>query len=197
MEGSASLDDLEFNRALQGSEGVDVNYTSRIRIQYLTAQSTTLVTQTQFADAKAAALMTLSGLLMFRGPAGLDREQTPDFLLMLALIFNAACLVACILAIIPRFGPAAFNPKLYGSERFSWLSLSHPANGAGDYPEFMRTSEVSQLVLSQSRANQASAVVLRRKFRILRLAFILGICSVLAIGLEWLASAAGIAIPGF
>ena len=48
------LDDISLDPNLAGSEGVDLNYISRIRVQYLFAQSQMLMNQMQFADAKAA-----------------------------------------------------------------------------------------------------------------------------------------------
>ena len=61
------LDDLELNIALEGCEGLDVNYVSRIRAQYLFIQHQTMITQMQFADAKAAALIALVGVAAVRG----------------------------------------------------------------------------------------------------------------------------------
>lgn len=186
MRGENSLDTIDLGTSISSNEGLDVNYASRIRIQYLTAQSTVLVTQTQFADAKAAALMTLSGLLMFRGPAGFSQSLLADPFLITSLLLNIGCLVACITALIPRVRREAQTPGHYASERFSWLALSHPTTPAEAYPDFVRSAEVSQLVLSQARANQASARVLRQKFTVLRFAFLLGICSIFAIGLQWI-----------
>ncbi|MBY8975500.1 hypothetical protein KHP62_06765 [Rhodobacteraceae bacterium NNCM2] len=180
------LDQLDLGQSIASHEGVDVNYASRIRSQYLIAQSTVLVTQTQFADAKAAALMTLSGLLMFRGPAGFSKTFVADPMVILSLAFNFACLVACILAIIPRIRADARQAALYGVERFSWLSLSTPSANLVPYCDFMRRSEVSQLIISQARANQASAHVLRKKFQILRVAFILGLLTIATIATQWL-----------
>ncbi len=183
------LDRLNLDEPITSDEGLDVNYTSRIRSQYLIAQSTVLVTQTQFADAKATALMTLSGLLMFRGPVRLGSDMTGDPLLLLSLGFNLACLVSCILAVIPRIRAAPQDASFYGVERFSWIALSLPADDDPPYSEFMRTAQVSQLIMSQARANQASAHVLRKKFRILRIAFLLGLATILAIALQWIVTA--------
>ena len=66
------LESLPLDLRLQGSEGLDVNHASRLRMQFLVGQQASLVTQTQFADAKAAALMTLMGLVALNGPVRID-----------------------------------------------------------------------------------------------------------------------------
>ena len=48
---------IDLNLPLQGSEGLDSNYASRIRSQYLFAQNQAMVAQSQFADAKAGAIL--------------------------------------------------------------------------------------------------------------------------------------------
>ncbi|MEM9045034.1 MAG: hypothetical protein AAGC81_10075 [Pseudomonadota bacterium] len=190
MHGKNSLDSLDFGRSTESQEGVDLSHMARTRVQYLAAQSGTLVTQTQFADAKAAALMTLSGLLLFRGPAGLTEDLATAPLLLFALALNAACVIACIWTLIPRVRPQGRAPELYGVERFSWVALSDGVANEEDFPEFMRTAQVSQLILSQARANQAVAKVLKQKFKVLRGAFLLGSASIAVIALHW-------AIKGF
>ncbi|MEM8791271.1 MAG: hypothetical protein AAGE80_06620 [Pseudomonadota bacterium] len=186
MANETSLDHLDFDRSTESREGIDLSHIARLRVQYLTAQSNALITQTQFADAKAAALMTLSGLLFFRGPAGISFDLTTQPLLLAALALNASCVIACIWTLIPRVRREARVPGLYESERFSWVALSDKAAEEEDFANFMRTAQASQLILSQARANQAVAKVLRRKFQVLRSAFLLGAASVAAIALHWL-----------
>ncbi|MEL6267055.1 MAG: hypothetical protein AAFR52_15645 [Pseudomonadota bacterium] len=65
---ATGLDALDTGAGIAGSEGLDVNYLSRIRIHFLVGQHQSLIAQMQFADAKAAALMTVIGLLAMRGP---------------------------------------------------------------------------------------------------------------------------------
>lgn len=178
------LDQLSFEEPITSEEGLDVNHTSRARIQFLAAQSHALLTQTQFADAKAAALMTLSGVLMLNGPAGLDALAGASLLTILSFVSNMACIAGCILAISPRFPPVSLRAKIYASDRFSWPGLVDRYHAEQDFPDFMRHAQASQLVLSMARANQASARVLHRKFAVLRTTFLIGLVGVVFLGAD-------------
>ena len=70
------ISEVDLTLPLAGTEGFDINYIGRIRTQYLFAQHQALVAQTQFADAKAAALMTLVGLIAKAAEAPKLRKAT-------------------------------------------------------------------------------------------------------------------------
>lgn len=178
------IDDLPPADGLAGSEGLDVNYASRIRIHYLLGQNHAMVTQMQFADAKAAALMTLMGLVALRGPVDIAEIGPGDPLGMATLVLNACCLAACIWAIIPRYPGAGLRQWLSHRDRFSWPALTSPDYGALDYAEFMRTSDISQLVMSVAQSNSAMAGILLKKFLTLRVAFFLAIANVTVMALR-------------
>ena len=52
------------------------------RLDFMIAQNHSVVAQTQFADAKAAGLMTLMGLLALRGPFKLDQVREAQALIL-------------------------------------------------------------------------------------------------------------------
>ncbi|MEM0945235.1 MAG: hypothetical protein AAGI70_14965 [Pseudomonadota bacterium] len=180
---SPLIDALAYDQPIRSAEGMDANHTGRARLQFLAAQATTLITQTQFADAKAAALMTLSGLLAFQGPAGFSAIALSAPYLMVSLGFNLICLGASIAAIVPRFPPEQLANAIYRYDRFSWPGITSE-DAADGYAAFMRDSEISQLVVSMARANQGAAHVLKRKFAVLRLAFIFALLSVLMLAVD-------------
>ncbi|MEM7506388.1 MAG: hypothetical protein AAF415_06555 [Pseudomonadota bacterium] len=184
LKDDAALDRLNMDQPITSQEGLDVNHASRARIQFLASQSNALLTQTQFADAKAAALMTMSGVLALNGPVNTQTVGEAGPLLLLSFACNAACLGGCFLAIIPRFPGAAIRRKIYGLDRYSWPGLVDTHHDEADFPDFMRTAEASQLVLSLARANQATARILHRKFAILRATFVLGIAGIALLGLN-------------
>ena len=86
MKRASRIEDVELNRPLAGHEGVDTNHASRARIQTLLDQHASLVTQTQFADAKSAALITLIGLLALKGPMPLDAMQHGDAITLVSAL---------------------------------------------------------------------------------------------------------------
>lgn len=184
MNASSDLDNLDTALSIESSEGLDVNHASRARLQFLAAQSNALLTQTQFADAKAAALMTISGLLAIQGPAGAAHLSTAGPFLILSFLCTAACLVGCFLTIVPRFPKRSVRRLIYRGDRYSWPGLVDRGHGEDGFPDFVRTAQASQLVLSLARSNQATARVLHRKFAILRTTFWIGLAALALIGLS-------------
>ena len=166
------LESLPLDLRIQGSEGLDPNHASRLRMQFLVSQQASLVTQTQFADAKAAALMTLLGLVALNGPVriGPPGPQEIDAIAIFVLMFVA--IGFAIWAIIPRFPGAGLSRRLRRRDRFSWPMLTADDYDALAHARFMRTAEASQLVMSIAQANAAMARVLRLKFVALRIAFV-------------------------
>lgn len=181
-----SLDEMSLPATDASVEGLDVNHASRARIQFLAAQSAALLTQTQFADAKAAALMTISGLLALNGPLDTATVSDASALLLASFALNAACIAGCFLSILPRFPASHTRAQIYRHDRFSWPGLIDTHHGEDDFPDFMRRAEASQLVLSLARANQATARVLHRKFAILRGTFLLGLSGLCLLALDGL-----------
>ncbi|MBY8975501.1 hypothetical protein KHP62_06770 [Rhodobacteraceae bacterium NNCM2] len=184
MKAAPDLDHLDPNLSIESAEGLDVNHASRARLQFLAAQSNALVAQTQFADAKAAALMTVSGLLALQGPSSVGNLGGAGPLVILSFLFNAACLGGCFLTIVPRFPNARIREQIYHRDRYSWPGLVDTHHDETDFPNFMRTAQISQLVVSLARANQATARILHRKFAILRATFFLGITGLVLLGIN-------------
>ncbi len=167
------IEALDLDLPIDGIEGLDVNHASRLRMHFLSTQHASLVTQTQFADAKAAALMTLMGLVALNGPVKIGAVGSHNidaiviFLLLMVAIGNA------IYAIFPRYPDASLNKLIKRRDRFSWPALVAQGYDPLDHAKFMRTAEASQLILSIAQTNGAMARVLRRKFQLLRVAFII------------------------
>ncbi|MEM0924390.1 MAG: hypothetical protein AAGI13_15175 [Pseudomonadota bacterium] len=184
VKASSAIDGIDLSLPITSEEGLDVNHASRARIQFLAAQSHALLTQTQFADAKAAALMTVSGLMILHGPAKGVVLADASLALLASLACLAACLAGCFLAIVPRYPKAAARRETYAEDRYSWPGLADPSHADTDFPDFMRQAEASHLVLSMARANQAAARVLQRKFSVLRATFFLGFAGIALIGLD-------------
>lgn len=199
---ATGLDALDTGAGIAGSEGLDVNYLSRIRIHFLVGQHQSLIAQMQFADAKAAALMTVIGLLAMRGPLapgaalsagasggasagtglGAALLPAPGALAAVATILSLAVLVVCIAAIVPRFPAAGLRRALWREDRFSWPALAGGDYGPGEFARFMRTAEASQMVCSLARSNAACATILLGKYRLLRLAFALALVQFVLLG---------------
>lgn len=175
------IEDVNLDIPVEGTEGLDANHASRLRLQFLVSQHASLVTQTQFADAKAAALMTLMGLVALNGPVkiGAIGPQNVDavaiFILMMIAIGFA------IWAIIPRYPDAKLNKLIKRRDRFSWPALVANGYEPLDHAEFMRSAEATQLIMSIAQTNGASARVLSQKFRFLRTAFLLACIDLLMI----------------
>jgi hypothetical protein len=145
-----------------------------MRMQFLVGQHASLISQTQFADAKAAALMTLMGLVALNGPVqvGDAGRQGIDALFIFILMMLA--IGFAIFSIVPRFPDAEVCRLINRRDRFSWPALVSRDYEPLAHAEFMRAAEASQLIMSVAQSNGAMARVLHRKFRYLRIAFILG-----------------------
>lgn len=170
-------------------EGVSTDDVARIRAQVLVEQGAVLVRQTQFADAKATAVLAFSGLVASR--VALDLDVARLGAAEVALIgLKATVVVFCLLALMPRYPRGATRRTLAELERTSWVALSAPGFSADDYARFMRGAQVSQLVTSMARSNHALARLLSRKFRYLRGAFLLAMADVAATLVYYLADEA-------
>lgn len=183
MKTPRKISEVDLNLPLAGTEGLDINYIGRIRTQYLFAQHQALVTQTQFADAKAAALMTLVGLIALRGPFAVGEPPVGLFVgLYLALV--ALCILFSFLAVFPRYPAAKLRDGMSESDRWSWPALATDGFEPDDFSRFMQTSEVSQLVHSVSLSNSYVSRILLRKFFMLRIAFLFAFAVLIMTGLR-------------
>lgn len=167
----ALIDDIDLSLSLAGMEGLDVNYVSRIRSQYLFAQHQSLLTQTQFADAKAIALLTLIGLALFRGPVPIADFHQILALHLLYLTSGVTCVLTGLLAVLPRYPTRKVRKQLVGRDKWSWPALAAQGDIASQFGQFMQTAEVSQLIHSVSASNAMLSKLLLRKFRMLRTSF--------------------------
>lgn len=168
------IETIGLDKAIEGREGLDVNHASRLRMQFLTAQHASLVTQIQFADAKAAALMTLMGLIALNGPVKIAQTRPDDYLAIAVFFLMMATIGLAMTSIIPRYPDRALNKIIKRHERFSWPALVAQGYSPLDHAMFIRRAEASQLLMSLAQTNGNMARVLRSKFRGLRLAFLLG-----------------------
>ena len=108
------IDSLSLDRNLASQEGISTDQMTRVRLAYLQGQNSTLVQQTQFADAKAGALLAMIGLIATRGPgAAFDPKQVTAEGLALVLL-HASGLLACLIVLIPRYvgKGASYPPKI-------------------------------------------------------------------------------------
>ena len=166
---------------LGGSEGLDVNQASRLRMHFLVSQQASLVAQTQFADAKAAALMALLGIVALNGPVKLGGAGPPQIDALVIFVTMFVAIGFAIWALIPRFPNTGRAQAMGRCERFSWPSLASHGYDPLEHALFMRTAEASQLVMSLAHSNATMARVLRRKFVSLRIAFLLASADLLLI----------------
>lgn len=168
------IGDIDLSHPLAGSEGVDPNHASRIRVQTLLDQHSGLIQQTQFADAKAAGLITVIGLLALNGPLPLADMMESDFLPTAGGVVAGLCMLFCFFTIFPRYPAKRIRDRLAETDRFSWPSLTAPGFDGDAYSEYMHTAEISEIVHSIAHSNTSISLILLRKFQTLRLAFALG-----------------------
>lgn len=184
------LETVDLSRRIESREGVSADHMARLQLHYLVSQDRSLVTQTQFADAKAGALMTLMGLLVLRSlPRGAAVDEASAALNLLALIAACICLGACLWAVMPRFPNATVRRAIARQDVFSWPGLASDRFDAEDYVRFMRTSEHGQLVSSLARSNSKLAAILLRKFQLIRFSFYFGAAAVVLTVLAEIAAA--------
>lgn len=168
------IEAMALDESIQSAEGLDVNHSSRLRMHFLVAQHASMITQTQFADAKAAALMTVMGLVAMNGPVKIGQTTPNDLLAIVIFALMMGTIAIAMAAILPRYPDAKLNLMIKRRERFAWPALVANGYSPLDHAEFMRTAEASQLVVSIAQTNSAMAMVLKSKFRALRMAFLLG-----------------------
>lgn len=149
----------------------------RARVHFLVAQNNALIVQTQFADAKAAALMALMGIIALRGPVPLNPgPEDPLGLAMAAMI--VVSVLACFWAVIPRYPGAKMRRRLLSVERFSWPALASDDCTGAAHGAFAREGAFGEIIGALAHANVSHAQVLLKKFRAMRVAFVAAMAAV-------------------
>ncbi|MEM9059147.1 MAG: hypothetical protein AAGD13_01685 [Pseudomonadota bacterium] len=145
----------------------------RARMSFLAAQNSAILTQTQFADAKAGALMTILGLIAIKGSAPvLIMIQDPLEMLSMAIIIVS--IFFCLSTIMPRivgFTDDAVPPI---GNRFTWLFLTMPGYTDDMHGAYARETRFGDLLNSIAASNMGASRILARKFLMLRWAFMTG-----------------------
>lgn len=173
-----ALEDLTFETDITSSENVSLDYMARIRMDFLLGQNQTMITQTQFADAKAGALLAFIGLVATRGPGSVVDIVAVTPLLVAQVALHGLALICGIIVLYPRYAGMDARRRMVRSDRFSWPSLASGRMNAEDFGGFMRTSQLSQLILSIARSNHNLSQILLRKFTWLRAAFLVAVLDV-------------------
>lgn len=175
----SKLRELDAAGAIDAREGMGVDQLVRSRLQYLAAQDRSLIAQIQFADAKAAAMITLLGLVLIEAwrPGPDPAPAAAGLVALSSAFFHVAAAIGlglCLWAVIPRYPSDEDRQASALSERYSWPALAADPEGGDDYAAFMRASQPSHLVASLAQSNHALAQILARKFQTLRTAYLFG-----------------------
>lgn len=181
---SDGIGKLDLEVDIGSSEGLSVDQLARARLQFLLGQNTSILHQTQFADAKAGTLLAVFGVVTV--VVGQNPGFLPPLISFALLTLTVAIIALCLLAILPQIPGRKQITALRVHELYSWPVLTDDTASPETFPDFMRTSQASHLVVSLARANEATARILQRKYRLLRWALL----SALA-GLVLLATATG------
>ncbi|MEM7187997.1 MAG: hypothetical protein AAF439_00165 [Pseudomonadota bacterium] len=157
----------------------------RARIDYLAAQTQAITTQTQFADAKAAALMTVMSLIALRSPFSEAASLTnPLDLATYGMI--VVSILLCLWSIIPRFPRQEVSEMILAGDKYSWIGISLGAWTPEAHYEHARKGDLDGLVKDMATSNVGSARVLRKKFKAVRWGFLAGIAAVLMMLVRYL-----------
>ncbi|MEM7767555.1 MAG: Pycsar system effector family protein [Pseudomonadota bacterium] len=178
-EPAKTLDTLALDVDIGSREQLSVDQLTRSRLQFVLGQNAAIVQQIQFADAKAATLLALTGVLAY----GLTYEvlSVPLPILAVLLGLTGAVIALCLLAVMPRIRDGGSGAELYKRDPFSWPALSAKGFDADTHADFLRTSQASHLVMAVARSNVAIAAVLSRKYSLLRAALWLAIADLVVI----------------
>lgn len=170
------LPDISYDETLSLGDSV------RSRMQFLIAQNGTILNQTQFADAKAGALLTVLGLVAIKGsaPAIVIIQNPLELLSMVMVIVSIGFSLATIM---PRF--RGFDPDSLPAmnDRYTWLSIARNPYSGNEHGEYARRTDFRAIVDSIANSNVGAARILVRKYMMLRWAFITGFsgCALLLI----------------
>ncbi len=171
---------IEFPRdaALNVAPGpVSPGDAARVRIAFLISQHQALVAQTQFADAKAAALIALAGIFAFTGPFETARMHEGVLGFAPALLIALSAL-ACLWAIIPRY-PNMRRQHAQTSFGFAWTDLAAVNRAPDSYADFALHGDLTELMSALARSNVTAARVLAKKFAAMRTAILFTIAAIL------------------
>jgi hypothetical protein len=174
------LEDLKLDLDIGSSEGLSVDQMTRSRLQFLLGQNAYIIGQMRFADAKAGTLLAIVGVLAI---IVTDRQTEMNAIFFSAYILVTMLVVAtCLIALMPRVPSDAEASEMRKTDLFSWPSLSSDTLDVTKFATLMRTSDASLLVVSVSKSNLSLARVLRVKYRLLRVAFLLALIDLVALG---------------
>ena len=182
----ATLEKPEADEAVRVDEGISRGDSVRARMLFLVSQNNTLVNQTQFADAKAGALMTVLLLISTKGAApGISVIQDPVELASMVLVILS--IGFCLATIMPRvmgFRTDSMPPQ---NERYTWLYMAMPEYSKEQHGAFARQAEFGALLNSVASSNVGASRVLAKKFAMLRWAFITGLagCALLLLAVNF------------
>lgn len=170
----ASNDEIEgipTEYAIASTEGVSPDELAKLRMWHLQSQPSVIARQTLIADAKAATVLALIGLVTTQILLGgnLAAAGTLSFV-MFANIAVVLCL--CRYVIMPRYRREEDWAKMRSRERFSWAALANPALGDYDYGGFAARPDASQMFRSVGKANVRGLLV---EFKLLRTVLLLAI----------------------
>ncbi len=174
------LEGMPLDADIGSKEQLSVDQLTRSRLEFALSQNAAIIHQTQFADAKAATLLALTGLLAL---SIIEGRLADAPVAILGAHFALALLIVgiCIFVLLPRMAPARDVAQMHRSDRFSWPVLTVDDYSAEQHASFLRTSQASQLVVSVARSNVAVSQILARKYLLLRVALILAIVDLLAV----------------
>lgn len=153
----------------------------RDRITYLMGQNQTMVTQTQFADAKAGVMLAFVGLIATRGPGAVFGAEQITVAVEALLFLHAAVMMCCLMVLYPRYANRKRRREAAERETFSWPALAADTMGGDRYVKYIDQAKLAELVASLSRSNHNLAHILLRKFSWLRAAFLVAVVDILFI----------------
>lgn len=145
----------------------------RARMTFLLSQNGMILNQTQFADAKAGALMTTLGLVVIKG-AGPAIVITQNPLEMLSMALVLVSLGFRLATIMPRFSGLHADGGPATTDRCTWLFIARQAYSGDLHGDFARTTGFSELLNAVANSSVGASRILVRKYQMLRWAFING-----------------------
>ncbi len=148
-----------------------------LRLQFLLGQSDALGQQIQFADMKAVALFALIGVIAANAILNIESIEYAGALTALVQI-KAGIMGICLFVLLPRLANKKQAAQMVRQDRFSWPALASDNYGPEEHASYMRDSELAELIISIARSNAIVARILRRKFTLLRWAFLLAMIDV-------------------
>ena len=184
MSREPDIENLAYDQDISSREGVSLDYMARVRIAFLLGQNQSMIAQTQFADAKAGALLAFVGLVATRGPGAVVEVDAVTPMVILQVALHCLALVAAIIVLYPRYASLNARKQMIANERFSWPALAAEGYSSAAFSDFMRGAQLSQLVSSVARSNHTLSRILLQKFAWLRAAFVIAVIDVALMALR-------------